>query len=132
MTTEQRLARLEREIRWMRRIGAVCLAVVAAVFLMGQDKAKELPDLEVRSLTVKDKDGKVRAGFATTADGSTLLSIMDKKTGSGTRAMLDTWTWPDGSPILGLFDKDGKPRVMLDAADGLRLSGRRRGRGRRA
>jgi hypothetical protein len=32
MTTEQRLVRLERENKWMRRIGAVGLALVAAVF----------------------------------------------------------------------------------------------------
>ena len=31
MTTEQRLERLERENRWMRRIGAVAVVVAAAV-----------------------------------------------------------------------------------------------------
>ncbi len=44
MTLEQRLERLERENRWMRRIGAVAVAVAAAVFLIGQGKAKELGD----------------------------------------------------------------------------------------
>ena len=38
MTTEQRLERLERENRWMRRIGAVGVAVAATVFLIGQGK----------------------------------------------------------------------------------------------
>jgi len=56
MTTEQRLERLERENRWMRRIGAVGVAV-AAVFLIGQGKEKELPDLEGRSLSVVDTNG---------------------------------------------------------------------------
>jgi len=142
MTTEQRLERLEREIRWMRRIGAVSVALAAAVFLIGQGKDKELPDLVVRSLTVKDKDGivraqvktggptdpvglylmakdgKVRAGYGTTADGSTLLSCLDKKAGGKTRVMLGNWL--DGSPYLHLFDKNGKPRVLLDffGADG--------------
>jgi hypothetical protein len=49
MTTEQRLERLERENRWMRRTGAVCLAVVAAVLLMGQGE-KKLEDLKFDEL----------------------------------------------------------------------------------
>jgi hypothetical protein len=60
MTTEQRLEKLERENRWMRRIGAAVAAVAAVVFLMGQGKDGKLPDLEVRSLTVKDHEGRVR------------------------------------------------------------------------
>jgi len=40
MTTEQRLERLERENRWMRRVGAVAAAVAAAVFLVGQGEEK--------------------------------------------------------------------------------------------
>ena len=40
MTTEQRLERLERQNRWMRRIGAVAVAVAAAVFLIGQGKTR--------------------------------------------------------------------------------------------
>ena len=59
MTIEQRLERLERQNRWMKRGGAVAVALVAAVFLMGQAKPKELPDLEVRSLTLKDNAGRV-------------------------------------------------------------------------
>ena len=41
MTTEQRLERLERENRWMRRFGAVGVAVAAAVFLIGQGQPEE-------------------------------------------------------------------------------------------
>jgi hypothetical protein len=79
MTLEQRLERLERQSRWMRRIGAVGLALVAAVFLMGQDKAKELPDLEVRSLKVRDKDWKVRAALEMHGDGGVRLLMRDAK-----------------------------------------------------
>ena len=38
MMTEPRSGRLERDHRWMRRIGAVGVAVVAGVLLMGQGK----------------------------------------------------------------------------------------------
>ncbi|MHC5052644.1 MAG: hypothetical protein ACYTGK_18790, partial [Planctomycetota bacterium] len=76
MTTKQRLERLERESRWMRRVGAVAVAVAATVFLIGQGKDKQLPDLEVRSLTVKDKDGKVRVLLGVAPDGSAGLRFM--------------------------------------------------------
>lgn len=34
MTTEQRLGRLERENRWMRRIGVVVAALITAVLVL--------------------------------------------------------------------------------------------------
>jgi hypothetical protein len=58
MTTEQRLERLERENKWMRRIGVVAVAVAATVFLIGQGKEKALPDLKAKSLELIDESGK--------------------------------------------------------------------------
>jgi len=135
MTTEQRLERLERENRWMRRIGAVAVAVAAAVFLVGQGKAKELPDLVVRSLTVRDKNGKTRATLdaddegvslrlcgkdtwpsallAVLADGGAGLVLNDKN--SKLRASL--LVGGDGSPTLLLGDKNGQTRAALGATE---------------
>jgi hypothetical protein len=60
MTTEQRLARLERQNRWMRRIGAVAVAVAAAVFLVGQ--GKENPRVvEAEKFVLLDLEGRERA-----------------------------------------------------------------------
>ena len=61
MDLEQRLARLERANRRMKRIGAFVLLLAAVVLLSVQAKGKDLPHLEVASLTVKDQDGDVRA-----------------------------------------------------------------------
>jgi len=115
MTTEQRLERLEKQNRWMRRIGAVGLAVVAGVFLVGQGKEKVPPDLVVRSLKMEDKDGVVRAGlFPMDADGSPGLTLADKN--GKARAMLALVA---DSASLILSDKNGKARAMLAAhADG--------------
>jgi hypothetical protein len=101
MTTEQRLERLERENKWMRRVGAVGVAVVAAVVLMGQEKAESLPDLEVRSLRLKDKDGKVRAMLSLGLLGSPSLSLHAKD--GMPRASLRVSS--DGWPILSLWHK---------------------------
>ncbi|MHC4973192.1 MAG: type II secretion system protein GspG [Planctomycetota bacterium] len=108
MTTKQRLERLERESRWMRRVGAVAVAVAATVFLIGQGKDKQLPDLEVRSLTVKDKDGKVRVLLGVAPDGSAGLRFMKD---GGPRARFGFL--PDGSPGMSLYKKGGDPRARF-------------------
>jgi hypothetical protein len=124
MTTEQRLERLERENRWMRRIGAVGVAVAAAVFLIGQGKENELPDLEVRSLTVKDEAGVVRARLKTDR-GLTGLAFLDKHgkdrawlgAGDGSAGLTFTPTFQlgvsFGSQSLRLYDEDRKLRLAL-------------------
>ncbi len=109
MTTEQRLERLEREIRWMRRIGAVAVAVAAAVFLIGQGKGEKLPDLEVRSLTVKDEKGEVRVKLGTANDGSAYIGIHDQ----AGRVRLSLRTAANGNPHLRLVDQAGKHRALL-------------------
>jgi len=128
MTTEQRLERLERENRWMRRIGAagvaVALVALAAVFLVERGTVhthqlpqlgEELLDLEVRSLTVKDKDGKSRVSLRTDADGATVLIFAD---GAG-KARAGLLTTPDGRPFLYFADKAGETRFLVEPdADG--------------
>ncbi|MHC4138043.1 MAG: hypothetical protein ACYS0K_24150 [Planctomycetota bacterium] len=109
MTTEQRLERLERENRWLRRIGAVTVAVAAAVFLIGQGKDKKLPDLEVRSVQVKDKDGKVRVALGTDAEGTPHLRFADEH--GKLRAMLGTFD--EDLLCLTLWDRDFKVRAAL-------------------
>jgi hypothetical protein len=97
---------------------------------MGQEKAKELPDLEVRSLTVKDKDGKRRAALATLPNGRTQLVFSDangnmrarlssgamtglalKDRAGKTRVRLGTML--DGAPRLSMWDEDGNSRATL-------------------
>ncbi len=109
MDLEQRLVLLERTNRRMKRIGAVVLLVAAAVLLSGATQRKDLPDLEVRSLTLKDKDGKTRAALGASADGAVGLLLTDKD--GKTRAYLVVEA--NGSPLLALTDKDGKRRAHL-------------------
>jgi len=61
MTVEERLARLERDNRWMRRACALGLAVTAAVVLTGQAKDETTaPRLRAREIQVVDAVGRVR------------------------------------------------------------------------
>ena len=123
MNVEQRLARLERANRRQKRIGtlvvvvaAVVLLVAAVVLLSGQAKGKNLQDLEVRSLTLKDKAGKRRALLAVVADRSPTLALFDKD--GKLRAQFRVGA--DGSPGLFLHDKTTMPRAAL-ILDGLFL-----------
>ena len=109
MDLEQRLARLERANRRMKRIGALVLLMAAVVLLSGQAKGNDLQDLVVGSLTLKDKDGKTRARLRALADGSVALALFDKD--GNARAML--FVAADGSPDLTLSDKAGKTRAHL-------------------
>ena len=74
MTTEQRLERLERKIRWMRRIGAVGLAIVAAIAVWPRSR-----DPKVNSLQVTDKNGTERMWLVTDVDGTPGLVLHDAK-----------------------------------------------------
>ena len=106
MTIEQRLGRLERQNRWMKRIGMLGLAVAATVLLSGQAKGKDLQHLKARSLTLIDAKGKNRVVLA---DNGLRVSDRDGNARVALRAL------GDGSPSLTFWDKNGKPRVLLHA-----------------
>ena len=108
MDLEQRLARLERANRRMKRLGTVVLVVAAAVLLSGAAQGKELQHLEVGSLALMDKAGKVRATLAE-EDGAVALAFYGRD--GRRRAVLSMHA--DGSPGLLLYDKNGKPRAVL-------------------
>ena len=105
MNVEQRLAQLERGNRRMKRIGTLVLLAAAAVLLSGAANGKDLQNLEVRSLTLKDKAGKVRARLR----GSSLtLFDQDGNVLADLRAC-------GGLAGLRLADKTGKTQVTLGA-----------------
>jgi hypothetical protein len=112
MTTEQRLARLERENRWMRRLGAVAVAVAAAVFLVGQGKDKPRV-VEAQKFVLRDSEGKSRAELSLRERGGVGLDLRD---GAGTPRASLLLLRPD-APMLALRDGSGRSRLVLSAAD---------------
>ena len=75
---------------------------------MGQGKQEKLPDLEVRSLTVKDEKGGKRVTLGT-EEGAGYVRLHDK-TG---RVRLSLRTTASGNPHLSLADQTGKNAVVL-------------------
>jgi len=89
MTTEERLARLERENRWMKLGGGVLLLALVAVLFVGagqeKDKPKVLEEVRARKISVVDDAGKMRVGIA----------------------------FQDESPVVGIWDRNDKLRISL-------------------
>jgi hypothetical protein len=114
MTTEQRVERLEREIRWMRRIGAVTVAIAAVVFLVGQSHKNAPRDLVGRSLALKDNQGRIRLRAVADHDEQDPgLQILDQKGNERLRMALGR-----PGPYLTLRDELGNARVLVAWANG--------------
>ena len=128
-TTEilvQRLDRLERENRRLKRVGFLVAIGIAAAVLMGQARTagrvveaekfllrdpsgKPRAQLAVRAdgtsgLALYARDGKPRAGLTVGADGSASPRLNDRD--EKNRAVLGVAA--DGRAAMGLFDRDGK------------------------
>jgi lipopolysaccharide export LptBFGC system permease protein LptF len=90
-TVEERLQRLEKEVRTWRRVGVGALLVAGATFLMAAKPAPQVSEeLRARKFTLVDEAGEVRGGMGVIPAGNDFLS---------------------GATTLGLTN--GKSRVML-------------------
>ena len=95
----RRLARLERENRWLKRIGAVLVVVAAAGGLMGQVQPTA-GTVESQRFVVKD------------AAGWSNLQVFDR---AGT-SRLATGVAADGAAVLVINDSSGTTRAGLGIA----------------
>jgi hypothetical protein len=134
----ERLERMERALARWKRGGAVALALVVAAALAGAGAADDRPEKEflVQTLRIVDSHGKDR--IVLTADPkSPDLTFLDPA-GKG-RLTLDiagdhkpvlqfsetgaekgrlTIGMEDGSPMLQLFDQEGRKRVVFAVPKG--------------
>ena len=84
----ERLERVERENRRLKRWGAVALIGIAAVVLTGQAKASRV--VQAEKFVVQDAEGKVRAELGTFPDGKMALVLFDQKE----KSALSFGCWP--------------------------------------
>ena len=94
----ERLEKLEKQNRWLRRVGAMFLILAASVLLMGQAAPKRT--VEANEFILKDANGKKRARLFTTAHGPQLF-------------FMDT----NRKPRVGLFQFAGASGVSLNDAN---------------
>lgn len=125
MTLERRVGKLERENRWLRRIGAVAVAIAAAVFLMGQQFGRTLRADTLRvggplsqvfidedGITIRDEDGTARIVLGIDKKNTAGLSLSD---GDGVQRTILVAS-ANGFTNMALKDKNG--RVGLGSIDG--------------
>ncbi len=112
----QRLTRVERQNRRLKRAGAVVLAGIAAVVLMGQGKVVKMPQwVEGERFVLRDSNGVARAVLGFDIADTVALALLDKKAVARAELMVRG----DGTPALHLRDEEGKIVVDVSvAADG--------------
>ena len=123
-TIEQRLDRVERENRLLKRIGAVAVAFIAALILMGQATPSRVAKVvEAEHFVLRDARGTARA-VLNVSGNSVNLALADHE--GKHRAVL--YVLDDGTAGLALRDKDLTRRnvlyVLPDGSSGLRLAGK--------
>jgi hypothetical protein len=128
--TSNRLNRLERDLRYWR-IGGILSLTVAAVVVAGAMAQPPAKELRVETLRIVERNGRDRI-VLTAVPGVPDMTFLDPA--GETRLTLDiaddnkpvlvvaesgkangrlTLGIENGSPMLQLFDRDGKKRVML-------------------
>ena len=109
MSIEERLARLEKGTRFWKRLALVLLAALGAVVLMGQARGRFYEDIEVRSVSLKDTNGRLRGHFGIDADGLASLRLLH----SDGRTQGVFLSLNQGGGILSFDDKNSAPRARL-------------------
>lgn len=99
-----RLERLEKQNRRLKQIALGCLALLGAMFLMGQ--AHPNRTIEAQAFILKDADGKARAKLGMETGGPTLLLLDAKETpqisvAAGERPFVGVSN-PNGQQLLAL------------------------------
>ncbi|MFQ5987098.1 MAG: hypothetical protein ACE5KQ_07050 [Thermoplasmata archaeon] len=105
----ERLEILERQNRWLKRVGVVVMVLAGALLLIGQAQPKW--KIEAERFVVKDANGKVRAELGMAGYGPALV-LYD---GDGTRrAALGI---AQKGPALFIFDTAEKRRAAFGVGE---------------
>lgn len=122
MTTESRIAALERRLRWLT---AVCVFLGLALVILhvrpffdgppgasGRSRP-DRPDLSLRSLSIPDSTGVIRLQAGLYRDGTPFLRL----NGADGRERLAGAVRADGQPEIRLSDGEGRgsARIEVDA-----------------
>ena len=114
---QERLARVERNCRWLKLGCAALFVATIGVFVMGQaepGKRRAVVDqLDVRTLVLRDEGGHMHAWLGTGEQGTRLLffdNAGEQRAGFGLTK--------DNQPAMALFDRTDKPLIVLGVAPG--------------
>ena len=103
MTLEERLAKLEKQNRWLKRGAAAGLVVLAAVLCMAQARPAP-PALEASQFVLRDGQGRERLRIEVARDGNPAINILDQE------GRLRSSLGPHG---ISFYDDTGRMRTTL-------------------
>ncbi len=118
----QRLDRLERENRRLKRMGALVAVGIAAVVLMGQAKpSKEAKVIEAEEIIIRDKNKQIRVSISSLGihvlNAEEVTSVFSDGITLGTRKLrLMVLSNTSTGPSLSLVDRQGNIRALLGAS----------------
>ena len=107
-----RIETLERQLRRLKALAFVLIAVVGATLTMAALPSSDI--VRARLFLVVDEHGKERAQLGLSSDGEALLSLLDER--QTHRAGFGLYA--GGEPYLRLAEKHGRTRLSLQAMDG--------------
>ena len=100
----QRLERLERTLRWWKRLACAALLLLSLVALLAATSERGSDLVRATAFYLMDQTGMTRAALVLGPGGSPALGFRDER--GQLRAVLTVQ--PDGSPRLTFTDVDGK------------------------
>ncbi len=118
----QRLDRLERENRRLKRIGALVLVGITAMVLMGQAKpSKGAKVIEAEEIIIRDKNKQIRVSISSLGihvlNAEEVTSVFSDGITLGTRKLrLMVLSNTSTGPSLSLMDRQGNIRAILGAS----------------
>lgn len=110
MTTEERLNKLEKTVRLMVIILAICIGgwlATGIIYLRGINTGT----VKTESLAIVDTEGKPRLILGTPED-EPRLDMLDKK-----GELCLTLGLVQSNPFWGIYDEEGKPRLALGVVE---------------
>ncbi len=110
MTTEERLNKLEKTVRLIAVVLAICIGgwlATGIIYLRGITAGT----IKTESLAIVDTEGKPRLILGMPED-EPRLDMLDKK---GELCLTLGLFW--SKPFLGMYDEEGKPRLALGVVE---------------
>ena len=120
MTLEDRIVRLERQNRWMKRVVGIAVALVGLLLTLGQSKPQDV--IRARKFMVVDEKGVTRGDFGLD-DVAAGLVLYDKggirKLALSSQPSISLDGQELGNLLIGILPSIGGPGLFLDSKSGV-------------
>lgn len=106
----QRLDRVERELRWWKRVGSLAVALMALLALVSAAPSKPPDQIRAKRFVVVDKKGRSLAELYGSESLSSMAHPVLAMYGSKGRTAVELGVFVGETPRLAFWDKRGVPR----------------------